>query len=46
MKIPKKPNYKTEKSPSVKEITEWYDFVSLVISIFAIAISLIAYFFK
>lgn len=46
MKIPKKPNYRSEKNPSVKEIAEWSDFVSLVISIVAIAISLIAYFFK
>ncbi|MEB6043244.1 hypothetical protein MXE73_06890 [Enterococcus faecalis] len=46
MKLPKKPNYNSKPYPSIEEVTEWSNFVSLVISIVALTIALFGYFFK
>lgn len=46
MRLPKKPNYNSKPYPSIEEVTEWSDFVSLVISIVALTIALFGYFFK
>ncbi|CAI3383612.1 hypothetical protein CIRMBP1307_00774 [Enterococcus cecorum] len=45
MKMPKRPNYKKKPYPTREEQMAWLDFESLIISLIALIISIISYFF-
>lgn len=46
MKIPKRPNYKTKPYSTNEEIEQWNDFVTLLISIMSLIVSISIYFLK